>query len=276
MPELKEYKDFLVFAKYNNGYIEENPFMYFNLRRTIDRVLNGEIELYKFFNVLDQNNFISCLLVKDECLIYARNVNEEIVSLVEKGLEFHKFKRYTFFGTKSIIDRLFTRNNVKFNEQKCRNYYECIKVKEPFNYAYGTATMGEDIRINELIELGELFKEEFYNKEKPTENIENVVYSGLLKRNLFQWVVGNKLAGMAQVIYEEYDYPVIGYVITHPDFRGIGIASSLIHEITKGLLDQGHQKCWLMTDAYNPSFNSAFKKVGYELISEYVMRYKEE
>ena len=59
-----------IFIGYNNNFVEENPFMYFNLRRTIDRVINGEVEVYKFFNVLDKNSFISCLMVKDECLIY--------------------------------------------------------------------------------------------------------------------------------------------------------------------------------------------------------------
>lgn len=136
--------------------------------------------------------------------------------------------------------------------------------------------MGEEKKIKELIELSEMFAEEFYKEEKPNGNIENVIYNGLVKRNLFQWLIGNRLAGMAQIIFDQYDYPVIGHVITHPDFRGIGIASSLTHKITKGLLEKGHQKCWLMTDAYNPASNSAFKKVGYDLISEYVMRYKEE
>jgi RimJ/RimL family protein N-acetyltransferase len=278
LAELKEYKDFNDFIRFNKEFAESNTFLYFNLIRTIKRVQCGEVLLIKFFNVLDGKHLFCCLMIEGECLLYANSVSKDMVGSIVKGLEFEKFKRYQFFGTKNAIDLLFSENNVKYSEQRHRNYYECTQVSEPFDYADGEATMGEMERFLELAEFGQMFKDEFYENEdeKPNSNVEAIIYRGIENRNIFQWVSSGKLVAMAQVIYKEHDNPIIGHVFTHPKFRGEGYASSLIHTITKGLLERGHEKCWLMTNAYNPASNKSFRKVGYNLIGEYVMRYKEE
>jgi len=239
------------------------------------RVLRGEIPPIKFFNVIDDNQFCCGLLVENECLLYSTGITKQLVYLTAKGLEFNKFRRYEFFGTKGIIDSLFNTYNVEYSEQKYRKYYECTNVIEPFHYTEGYATMGEMVRFHELVQLSKKFHNEFYENDKKTVNVEKIIYSGIENRNIYQWIYNNQLVGMAQVIYNNFDFPVIGHVFTHPDFRGKGIASSLTHTITKGLIEHGHKRCWLMTNAYNPASNKAFQKVGYLLIGEYVVRYKE-
>lgn len=275
MYQIVEFNDFRDYMKFNMEFIENNPFLYFNLEKTFIRVLRNEVQLIKFFNVVGENHFVSILLIKDECLIYASEVNDEITSLVAQGLEFHKFIRYTFFGTKNILDSLFLKFNVEFSEQKHRVYYACNKVSEPPQFASGEAQMANEEDLDELVELGNIFVNEFYGEEKPSDNVFDVMLSGVQKRNLFCWVVNNKLVGIAQVNYEEFDFPVIGHVISHPDFRNLGIASSLVYYVTKGLIENGHQKCLLMTNAYNPASNKAFQKIGYKASGEYVVRYKE-
>jgi len=76
--------------------------------------------LYKFFNVICDNCFIVVLLIENECLIYADNINDEAVTKLAQELEFSLFKRYTFFGTKQVIDALFRKFNVEYEEQKHR------------------------------------------------------------------------------------------------------------------------------------------------------------
>jgi len=275
MYQIIEFNDFRDYMKSNMEFIESNPFLYFNLEKTFMRVLRNEVQLIRFFNVVGENHFISILLVKNECLVYASEVNDEITSLVAQGLEFHKFKRYTFFGTKNIIDSLFSKFDVEYSEQKHRIYYECNKVSESFQHALGEAQMANEKDLIELVELGNIFVDEFYGEENPSDNVFNIMLSGVQQRNIFCWVLDNKLVSIAQVIYEEFDFPVIGHVISHPNFRKLGIASSLIYSITKGLIENGHQKCLLMTDGYNPASNKAFQKVGYKVTGEYVVRYKE-
>jgi predicted GNAT family acetyltransferase len=100
--------------------------------------------------------------------------------------------------------------------------------------------------------------------------------TGIANRNLFQWVIDDKIVGIAQLQYEQFDIPVLGFVYTHPDFRGQGIGSSIAFQVTQGLLNHGHERVRLMTDAGNPSSNRAFQKVGYVIDGEYVVRYKEQ
>lgn len=275
MCEIKEFEDFRDYIKFNMEFIESNPFLYFNLEKTFMRVLRNEVQLKRFFNVVGGNHFVSVLLIENECLIYASDVNNEITSLVAKGLEFHKFIRYTFFGTKNIIDSLFSKFLVEYSEQKHRIYYECEKISESFRFAEGETQMANEEDLPELVELGNIFVDEFYGEEKPTDNVFNIMLSGVQKRNIFCWILNNKLVSIAQVNYDEFDFPVIGQVITHPNFRKLGIASSLVYTITKGLIENGNQKCLLMTNAYNPASNMAFQKVGYKVSGEYVVRYKE-
>ena len=275
MYQLREFTDFRDFFKFNMEFIETNPFLYYNLEKTIQRVLRKEVELIRFFNVVGENDFVSVLLVKDECLIYATNANEEITLLVAEGIEFFKFKRYMFFGTKNIIDSLFSKYNVQFSEQKHRIYYECDKVSETFEFSNGEAQMANMDDLINLVELGNVFADEFYGEEKPSEDIFSIMLSGIEKRNIFAWVLNNRIVGITQVNYDEFDFPVIGQVVVHPNYRKLGIASSLVYTITKGLIENGHEKCLLMTNAYNPASNKAFQKVGYKVTGEYVVRYKE-
>ena len=58
-------------------------------------------------------------------------------------------------------------------------------------------------------------------------------------------------------------------------YRGCGIGSSIAYQLTDGLLNQGHTRVRLMTDASNPSSNRAFQKIGFVKEGEYVVRYKE-
>jgi GNAT superfamily N-acetyltransferase len=276
LAELKLFGDFNEFAKYNESFIDSNPFLYFNLKRTIDRVYSREVALIKFFNVLDGEHFACGLLIENECLLYANSVSKDMTPLIYEGLDFKKFKRYHFFGTRNIIEGLFNEYKVKYSEQKHRKYYECVKATIPFKYAEGQATMSELNKFSELVQFSDKFNDEFYGEEKPIVNTESIIRTGLAKGNIYQWVVSDQLVSMAQVMYDEQEYPVLGHVFTLPNFRGKGYSTSLIHTVTKGLVEYGHEKCLLMTNAYNPASNRSFQKAGYELVGEYVVRYKEE
>ncbi len=273
MAGLKKYNTFIEFVNFNRELIAKNPFFYFNLERTISRVLRGEVKLYNFFNVVDNENAACALVIENECLLYATKASSEIISLVADGLEFTKFNRYMFFGSKNIIDGLFSSFNVLYSEDKYRKYYECSAVNEPFDYCLGEASNAEVTRLHDLVLLSDAFNKEFYNGEKTDYQAHSTILNGIQDKTLYQWICNDTVAGIAEVMYN-FDHPIIGHVFTHEDFRGKGIASSLVHKITNGLLQNGFQKCLLMTNAYNPASNKSFQKVGYQLTGEYVVRYK--
>lgn len=277
MAELKRFNDFRDYVKFNQEFIDSNPMLYYHLENTIKRVFKGkgkEPQLYKFFNVTDDNCFVAVLLIDNECLIYADDSNDAVVEKLSEGLEFHLFKRYQFFGTKQIIDALFQKHQVEYDEQKHRKIYECKKVTSNFEYSPGMMSMADEQRLLELASFNIAFAKEYYGDTQDLDKAIQLIASGISNDNLYQWNLQNNICAIAQAIHGDYDFPVIGHVYTNPSFRGKGYAASIVHRLTKGLLEAGNEKCMLSTNAYTPASNRAFEKAGYSLTGEYVVRYK--
>jgi GNAT superfamily N-acetyltransferase len=55
----------------------------------------------------------------------------------------------------------------------------------------------------------------------------------------------------------------VGPVYTPPALRGHGYATSLVAELTRRLLAQGHPDCLLFTDLANPTSNAIYRRIGY-------------
>lgn len=277
MTEIKKFVDFRDYEKFNIDFIASNQLLYYHLEHTIERVYQGKAQsplLYKFFNVICDNCFIVVLLIENECLIYADNINDEAVTKLAQELEFSLFKRYTFFGTKQVIDALFRKFNVEYEEQKHRKIYECKNVTDNFVYSSGQMRMGDITRLEELSLFTSQFNEEYYGDNKKDVDPSAIIFSGIMNDNLYQWNLEGEICAIAQAMHNQFDYPVIGHVFTNPSFRGKGYASSLVHRLTKGLLEAGNEKCILSTNAYTPASNKAFLNAGYVLTGEYVVRYK--
>ncbi len=277
MTEIRKFDDFRDYVKFNQEFIDSNPMLYYHLEHTIKRVFKGkgrDPQLYKFFNVTGDNCFVAVLLIDNECLIYADNTNEEVVDKLSEGLEFHLFKRYQFFGTKQIIDALFQKHGVEYDEQKHRMIYECKSVSQDFRYSPGFMSMADEQRLFELASFNVAFTKDYYGDTQDIDKAVQLIASGISNDNLYQWNFESNICAIAQAIHNEYDFPVIGHLFTNPTYRGKGYAASIVHGLTKGLLEAGHEKCMLSTNAYTPASNKAFVKAGYILTGEYVVRYK--
>jgi predicted GNAT family acetyltransferase len=57
-------------------------------------------------------------------------------------------------------------------------------------------------------------------------------------------------------------------VYTPPELRGRGYASSLVHRVSKKIVESG-KRCMLFTDLSNPTSNSIYQKVGYLPIADF-------
>lgn len=275
--ETNKFKDFRDYAKFNQFLIDSNPLLYYHLEHTIERVFKGKGQaplLYKFFNITDDNCFLAVLVIENECLIYADNINDEVITKLSEELEFKLFKRYQFFGTKQVIDALFQKHNVEYVEQKHRIIYECKEVAKDFVYAPGQMSMGNENRLPELSAFNVAFTKDYYGTDQDVEKAMQTIISGISNDNLYQWNYGKDICAIAQAIHCEYNFPVIGHLFTNPIFRNKGFAASIVHRLTKGLIEAGNEKCMLLADAYNPASNKAFIKVGYLPTGEYVVRYK--
>jgi hypothetical protein len=103
MIQVINFNKFGEYVDFNEDFITSNPLLYYFLIESIKRVYKGEVPVYKFFNVVtDDEKHLIALMVEDVCLLYANDYNQEMILKLSEELEFYKFKRYNFAGTKSV------------------------------------------------------------------------------------------------------------------------------------------------------------------------------
>jgi hypothetical protein len=274
MGAVKRYRNLRAYIKDAQVLIDLNPMLYHFLSVTLNHVADGEVQVHHLFKIENVNNIIMVLMTTEVCLIYENDFDESLIPLLSRELEFGKFIRYQFAGTKSTIDALFKLNNAEYEMQKHRIIYKCTEVTNDFDSAPGQMQMADIERLDELVPLSEGFANEFYGEEHELGDAMNRVIEGIQADTFYQWVDDGQVCSIAQSLHEEYDFPVIGHFYTDTLKRGKGYGTSIVHGITKGLLGTGHEFVMLSTNALTPASNRVFEKVGYIKTGEYLLAYK--
>lgn len=121
MNRVVNFERFEEFVDFNEDFINSNPMLYYFLSETINRVFNGKVPVFKFFNVVDDERcYLIALMVEDVCLLYGNQCGDKMILKLSEELEFYKFKRYNFAGTKSVIDALFDLHKAIYELHKHR------------------------------------------------------------------------------------------------------------------------------------------------------------
>ena len=274
MFDIQRFKTFQEYFDLTKQIKDYNPFLYFHLENSIKEVAKNQNDLEDLFYVNKSENYTFCLWKKNECLLYSNNENSEMINSITDQLCFEKFKSFTFSGTKNIIDKIFSNFNVSSEQIKYRNYYKCNTILKNFNLSEGKLAMADQNYLIKLSEFIENFKSEFYAEHNPKSSNVNAVMHGIGKNNLYQWEIKGIPVAILQLDYDEYDFPIIRFVYVEKKYRCLGISSSIVYETTKGLLNNGYKECMLYTDGNNPFSNRSFQKAGYELIGEYISKFK--
>lgn len=176
-------------------------------------------------------------------------------------------------GSKQLIIDLFETNNAEFEVHKDRNIYRCDTVTSDFSYAPGELQKGNLNDLDVIIRMSEAFSLEYDQPGKITD-MASAMLQGILKGNIYVWFNEDNICSVLQVMYDDHVFPIIGNFFTDPELRGNGYGTSLVHIVTKGLLDAGHSYCMLSTDAKTTSSNRAFEKAGYKKTGDYFLVYK--
>lgn len=99
------------------------------------------------------------------------------------------------------------------------------------------------------------------------ENIDEYRYRLSTKR-LYVLEVDGVPVSMAGLTRELQSAIGVAFVYTPPYFRGNGYASSCVAQLSQLALEKGFSKCVLYTDLLNPTSNSIYQKIGYEVVCD--------
>ena|ERR1017187_7847707 len=101
------------------------------------------------------------------------------------------------------------------------------------------------MNLEQLSKFSVGFNEDYFGEKQDINSMKEIIFSGIVNDNIYQWNYNQNICSIAQAIHGDHDFPVIGHFYSNPDFRNLGFESSLIHKLTKGLLDVGHECCML-------------------------------
>lgn len=274
MTEIIRFNTIAEFIQYNRSFVDRKPLQNIFLRRMMSVAYREEDMPEKFFNIIgDENVFVVTMLFDELLLIYADSVDDESVSKLSEELEFSNSFNGSIAGTKDVISKLLSLHSITdFDIEKSRNIYECRKAADDFQYSLGELQMCDDSDLDTLAEYSMAFAKEYDGTVIAPIHAAANVMSSINNSAMYQWVSNNKICAVSQTMMEAgCSYPIIGHVYTAPESRSQGYAASMVHKVTCGLLNEGHEACTLTTNADNPASNGAFIKAGYKKIGDYFL-----
>lgn len=109
--------------------------------------------------------------------------------------------------------------------------------------------------------LGAL-RQEHYSSEEAWKNSE----ARPQKRMTFVWDVDGTPVAMAGLARPTTRGISVSGVYTPPEYRKRGYATALVAAISQEGLNRGKEFCVLYTDVTNPTSNSIYQKIGYQLV----------
>lgn len=101
-------------------------------------------------------------------------------------------------------------------------------------------------------------------------DVQGYVRKAIESGTIYNWVLRDgEIAAMAWRTRPMERSISIGYVYTPLEFRGKGIASNLVADLSSLLLAAGYEYCSLFTDLANPTSNSIYQKIGYRPVIDF-------
>lgn len=92
--------------------------------------------------------------------------------------------------------------------------------------------------------------------------------AGIANRSRYLWTVDGEPVSMAAATGQTPSGIRINWVYTPDRLRGRGYASALVATLSRKLLSEGRQFCFLYTDLANPTSNNIYQKIGYVAVCD--------
>lgn len=272
---IKRFNTFPEFVEHNRNYIDRNVVLNIYLINSIHSVINDPNSLIAFFNITKGDKTIIILFLKDVCLIYGNLEDDDSILILEQELQFHKFNRYTFAGSRNIISKLLKKTNSKYSVVKHLSIYKCSQTKSINDYNKDYIQLIEIKEVDELFEFLKQFHSEFYEGYS-TEILpeKKDLNDSIAKGNYYKYIEDGQTIAIGN-IKNDKGFPELSLVYTIKEKRNKNIGTKLSHYLTSICLEKSNF-VMLYTKGDNLSAKKVFENVGYFNNGEYTMFYKEE
>lgn len=278
MPKKLNFESLQDFFDHNEDEIWENYFTYYHLIKSVSLLEQGRMELFEAYNVTDQDGSkVLGILITGHYFLYSSKWNDEVLNFLCDEIETAKYPHFNFLGRKELILELLEKQKGSYEILKDRIVYECSAVDE--NVLLNEAYNSENASIQDFEELVQMsrdnYDEEYQGKgQTGVEQTQAGVLNGIQHNRLFLLRDEEEICSIVQVVNEEQSLPMIGNLFTKQSKRNKGCALNLLHIVTKGFLNNGAEKCGLVSDVTNPASNKVFLKVGYVSVYNWAIIFK--
>lgn len=137
----------------------------------------------------------------------------------------------------------------------------------PYTNANGLLRVAKEKDLKLLLKWSLQFATECALDESQAET-EETVHRYVENRQLFIWEDSRPVA-MAGFGGVTPNGVRVNMVYTDPLHRSKGYAGSLVHVLSRRLLQAGHKFCYLFTDATNPVSNRVYERLGYKAVCDF-------
>lgn len=262
MAEVTSFNNSDEFFEENGIVLEQNHFVFHNAIKLMFTEGNDVFRLYNLTG--DEGSNAYCIWLSCGYFIISFNWDEEIIEALSMQKEITEFRNLHLIGQKDLLLRFLESNNLEYRPFKDRIIYECSEPNVMEN-PIGDLRLASPDDLEELGRMSFQYHLEEYGKEafRDEQYMRELVEFGIENQNMYKLVDGGVIYAMAQVINSGFGPPLIGMLFTKQGFRRQGYATSLIHKLTSMLIEEGNEKCGLMSDAVNEASNRVFAKVGF-------------
>jgi len=261
------------FIQYNEERLNAQYFEHFHLHSIFSELRKGEIRLISGYNVTDDDNSEAVIVrVREEFYIYSNKWNEQLLDFLATQLRPIQSEVKLVRGRKEIILALVDRMKIDYQIINDRIIYDCKTVAPLHKKVQGKFSVASvsDLPTIEKMSV-DYYIEEFEGKgQQPMESVKASAHQGIKSSSIFKWSANGRIVGMARLLGENPTNAMIGGLFTKVNERKKGYAYFLISELTHYLLNNGMNKCGLLTEATKIPTNKIFENVGYKKAYEWI------
>lgn len=196
------------------------------------------------------------------------HMQERAIEILVEFLQSNGIKPTSVVGPKDVASKFVTLYGEDYKLDMHQGVYELTEVIHP-DYGQGKLITADNSHLDLATQYCKAFMRDCFSNDHNEELAAKSAQNHIQNARLYFWSdEGGNLVSMAAKNRESRNGATLSWVNTPPEYRNFGYGSKVVASLSQLMLDNGKKICNLYTDMLNPTSNSIYKKVGYQMIGE--------